>query len=234
MGPCDGANCSNLCTHRTIGNRRNRLADCLRRGVRNALTNETGSPGFRSPVSDASTLTTLLHHWRDGDRAALDQLTPMIYDDLRRVARRQLRSERSGHTLQATALVHEAFARLEAAGIAWQDRAHFFAIAARLMRRILTDYGRARQSEKRGGGLRAITLHEESQGSFEADRLLELDDALERLARIDERKSDILVLHFFGGMTYEETAEALDISAATVDRDLRLAKAWLANELSEN
>lgn len=188
----------------------------------------------RGRLSDASTLTTLLHHWREGDRAALERLTPMIYEDLRSIARRQLRSERSGHTLQATALVHEAFARLAEADIAWQDRTHFFAIAARLMRRILTDYGRARQRDKRGGGLRPITLHEEPDSPYEADRLLELDDALDRLARIDERKSDILVLHFFGGMTYDEMAQALGISAATVDRDLRLAKAWLANELSNH
>lgn len=182
---------------------------------------------------DASSVTSLLHHWRAGDKAALDRLTPMIYEDLRRIAARQLRSERSGHTLQATALVHEAFARLADAEVAWQDRAHFFAIAARLMRRILTDYGRARYRDKRGGGIQPITLHEESGTPFEANHLLELDDALEKLARIDERKSDILVLHFFGGMTYDEMAEALGISPATVDRDLRLAKAWLAHELAD-
>lgn len=188
----------------------------------------------RGPVSDAASVTTLLHHWRSGDKAALDQLTPLIYDDLWRIAARQLRSERSGHTLQATALVHEAFARLKDAEVAWQDRAHFFAIAARLMRRILTDYGRARQRDKRGGGMRPITLNEDSGEPRETERLLELDAALDKLARVDERKSDILVLHFFGGMTYDEMAEALGISAATVDRDLRLAKAWLANELSDH
>ncbi len=188
----------------------------------------------RRRVSDAASVTTLLHHWRAGDKAALDQLTPLIYDDLWRIAARQLRAERSGHTLQATALVNEAFARLADAEIAWQDRAHFFAIAARLMRRILTDYGRARQRDKRGGGIRPVTLHEDSGTPVETDRLLELDAALTKLARIDERKSDILVLHFFGGMTYDEMAEALGISAATVDRDLRLAKAWLANELADD
>jgi RNA polymerase sigma factor (TIGR02999 family) len=189
--------------------------------------------GRRAPVSDAASVTTLLHHWRAGDKAALEALTPLIYDDLWRIAARQLRSERSGHTLQATALVHEAFARLADAEVAWQDRAHFFAIAARLMRRILTDYGRARQRDKRGGGMRPITLSEDSGTPCETERLLELDAALDKLARVDERKSDILVLHFFGGMTYDEMAEALGISAATVDRDLRLAKAWLANELSD-
>jgi RNA polymerase sigma factor (TIGR02999 family) len=185
-------------------------------------------------VTEASTLTTLLQNLRDGDKAALSELTPMIYDDLRKIARRQLGLERQGHTLQATALVHEAFVRLADANIEWQDRAHFFAIAARLMRRILTDYGRARQSEKRGGGIQPITLHEDTQTSYNPAGLLELDEALERLAAIDERKSDMLVLHFFGGMTYDEMAEALHVSTATVDRDLRFAKAWLANELADD
>lgn len=185
-------------------------------------------------MTSAPTLTMLLRSWRSGNSEALDQLTPMIYDDLRRIAARHLRSERSGHTLQATALVHEAFSRLADADIAWQDRAHFFAVAARLMRRILMDYGRARQSEKRGGGIPAVTLHEDKVSNDSTSRLLEIDDALEKLAGIDERKSDILVLHFFGGMTYEETAEALNVSPATVDRDMRLAKAWLANELDDD
>ena len=185
-------------------------------------------------AGSAPSVTMLLHHWRAGDKAALERLTPMIYEDLRRIAARALRSERSGHTLQATALVHEAFARLVDADVAWQDRAHFFAIAARLMRRILTDYGRARQRDKRGGGMRPVTLHEAGETPCETDRLVEIDDALERLARIDQRKSDVLVLHFFGGMTYDEMAEALGISPATVDRDLRLAKAWLANELADH
>ena len=182
-------------------------------------------------MTDASTLTTLLQHWRAGDRGALDALAPLIYEDLRRIARRHLASERQGHTLEATALVHEAFARLVDADVAWQDRAHFFAVAARLMRRILTDYGRARQTAKRGGGAAAVTLHDEHLSAAGPAALVELDEALDKLAALDERKSDVLVLHFFGGMSYDETAEALGISAATVDRDLRLAKAWLANEL---
>lgn len=180
------------------------------------------------------TVTTLLRNWRSGDGDALEELTPLIYDDLRRIAARHLRSERSGHTLQATALVNEAFVRLADADVPWQDRAHFFAVAARMMRRILTDYGRARRSEKRGSGVPAITLHDEKVGGSNPSRIVDLDDALEKLSRIDSRKSDILVLHFFGGMTYEETAEALEISAATVDRDLRFAKAWLANELQDH
>lgn len=180
----------------------------------------------------APTVTTLLRDWRSGDSDALEQLTPLIYDDMRRIAARYLRSERPGHTLQATALVNESFARLADSDVSFQDRAHFFAIAARTMRNILTDYGRARRSQKRGGGIPPITLHEERVAAADSD-IVDLDDALNRLAKIDPRKSDILVLHYFGGMTYEETAAALDISPATVDRDLRLAKAWLANELRD-
>ncbi len=181
----------------------------------------------------ASEVTTLLRNWRSGDAAALDELTPLIYDDLRRIAARYLRSERIGHTLQATALVNESFARLSESEPSFKDRAHFFAIAARTMRHILTDYGRARRSQKRGGGIAPITLHEE-RVSLPATDIVDIDDALNKLAEIDERKADVLVLHFFGGMTYEETAEALDVSPATVDRDLRLAKAWLANELKND
>lgn len=185
-------------------------------------------------MTSAPTVTTLLRDWRRGDREALEQLTPIVYEDLRRIAARHLRAERPGHTLQATALVNEAFIRLAEADVPWQDRAHFMAVAARQMRRILTDYARARGSAKRGGGVAAVTLHEEKAGGTAPLEMMELDDALERLARLDQRKSDILVLHFFGGMTYQETAEALAISAATVDRDLRLAKAWLANELKND
>jgi len=185
-------------------------------------------------MTSASEVTTLLKDWRSGDAGALDQLTPLIYDDLRRIASRHLRSERSGHTLQATALVNEAFARISEADLSFQDRAHFFAVAARMMRRILTDYGRARNSQKRGGGIAPITLQDDRVGAAANSDIVDLDEALEKLAALDERKSDILVLHFFGGMTYDETAEALKISAATVDRDLRLAKAWLANELGND
>ncbi len=181
----------------------------------------------------ASDVTTLLRNWRSGDARALDELTPLIYDDLRRIAARYLRSERSGHTLQATALVNESFARLSESEPSFNDRAHFFAIAARTMRHILTDYGRARRSQKRGGGIAPITLHEE-RVSLPTTDIVDIDDALNKLAEIDERKADVLVLHFFGGMTYEETAEALSVPPATVDRDLRLAKAWLANELKND
>ncbi len=186
-------------------------------------------------MNETTTVTTLLRHWRDGDPEALDQLTPLIYDDLRKIARRHLRNERAGHTLQATALVHEAFARLVDVDVQYADRAHFLAVAARLMRRILTDYGRARQTQKRGEAIPSITLNETIIAANNAsEKLLELDDALTRLHEFDPRKSDILVLHFFGGMTYDESAEAIGVSPATVDRELRLGKAWLAHELGDD
>jgi RNA polymerase sigma factor (TIGR02999 family) len=185
-------------------------------------------------MTSAPTVTTLLQDWRSGDADALDQLVPLIYDDLRRIAASHMRTERSGHTLQATALVNEAFARLAEANASFQNRAHFFAIAARTMRHILTDYGRARRSQKRGGGVAPVALDEDRVASPASADIVDLDDALQKLAELDARKSDTLVLHFFGGMTYEETAEALNVSAATVDRDLRLAKAWLANELKDD
>lgn len=183
-------------------------------------------------MTQAATVTTLLRQWRSGDDRALERLTPLIYDDLRRIAARYLRSERAGHTLQVTALINEAFARLAEADVPYQDRAHFCAIAARTMRRILTDYGRAKRSQKRGGGMLRATFREDRVGDAPSPDIVDLDDALQKLAAFDARKCEILVLHYFGGMTYDETAAALDVSAATVDRDLRLAKAWLANELA--
>ena len=162
-----------------------------------------------------------------------DDLMPAVYDELRRLASRYLRSERPGHTLRPTALVHEAYLRLASAEGPWRDRGAFCAAAAQAMRRILVDYARSRNRQKRGGGGpfisldEAIGVHEET-----APDLLELDEALTRLALQDERKARIVELLFFGGLTYEECAEALGISTATLDRDLRLAKAWLWRELS--
>ena len=179
----------------------------------------------------SSTVTSLLREWRSGDAEALEELTPLVYDDLRRIAANRLRGERPEHTLQATALVNEAFVRLSEGKLAIKDRAHFFAIAARMIRRILIDYGRARNSAKRGGNVSHQTLNEERVGTSVDIELIELDEALERLAVFDKRKSNILELHYFGGMTYEEIATALEVSAATIDRDLRFSKAWLANEL---
>lgn len=179
-------------------------------------------------------VTQLLGDWRSGDEDALEELTPLVYDELRRLARRYMRTERADHTLQTTGLVNEAFIRLIGIDVPWQDRAHFYAIAARLMRRILIDYAKAYRSRKRGGGVRPLTLDEGSIADDSSTRgsILEVDDALSRFAKIDPRKSDIVVLHFFGGLTYEEIAEALAISPATVHRELRLGKAWLRNELT--
>jgi len=185
-------------------------------------------------MKNAVTVTTLLRDWRSGDRDALERLTPLVYDDLRRIAGHHLGGERRDHTLQATALVNEAFVRLSDAPMSFEDRSHFLAVCARVMRRILIDYGRARRSRKRGGSQVAVTLHEDRIAGGNGIDFTDLDDALTRLEAIDVRKSEILVLHYFGGLTYDETGEVLDISAATVDRELRFAKAWLANELRDD
>jgi len=159
-------------------------------------------------------------------------MVPLVYDELRVIATRLMRGERADHTLQATALVHEAYARLVDAQVDWRDRSHFFAIAARQMRRILVDHAKARGRVKRGGGDRPLTLDEAVAVSGDSnENLVELDEALERLAELDERKAKVVELHYFGGLTYDEAAEVLGISPATVDRDLRFAKAWLYREL---
>ena len=181
----------------------------------------------------ASQVTRLLGAWRaSGDERVLDELVPLVYDELRELAASRLRGERPDHTLQPTALVHEAYARLVDGDVDYTDRAHFFALAATTMRRVLVDHARARATTKRGGGVADVTLDERVAASAERpDEILALDEAIERLMRRDERKGKVVELHFFGGLTYAETAAALDISEATVDRDLRMAKAWLAREL---
>ena len=182
---------------------------------------------------DRQDVTRLLQQWKGGDREALDQLMPIVYDELRRLAARCLRSERPGHTLRATALVNEAYLRLMDADIGWQDRAHFYAVAARVVRRILVEYARSHSRQKRGGGEELVPLDEAVMvGPQAASTVLDLDQALERLAALDPRKSDIIQMLFFGGMTYDEVAAALDISPATVHRELKLAKAWLHRELA--
>jgi RNA polymerase sigma factor (TIGR02999 family) len=174
----------------------------------------------------------LLGAWRSGDEGALEALTPLVYSELRRLAGHYMRSERAGHTLQATAVVNEAFMRMVDMDVPWQDRAHFFAIAARSMRRILVDHAKAHRREKRGGKNTDLTLDEALVVSAEPDPdLVNLDEALQRLEALDERKAQVVELHYFGGLTYDEIAEAMEISAATVHRDLRMAKAWLQNEL---
>lgn len=181
---------------------------------------------------DSPDITQLLIAWRDGDKSALDTLTPLVYDELRRVAERYMRNESKQQTLQATALVHEAYARLTTVEMSWNNRAHFLGFMARLMRQVLVDRARARNSTKRGADFDRVTLSEDIEFSPTADDVvLELDQALQELCRFDELKSRIIELRFFGGLTYEESADALDISRATLDRELRLAKAWLKHKL---
>jgi len=178
-------------------------------------------------------VTNLLHRWRDGDSNALDELAPVLYDELRRLASGQLLRERRNHTLQATEVAHEAFVRLIGTDVPWQDRAHFLAIAARTMRRLLVDHARARGREKRGGDLARVTLQPgDASSEPRSEEILTLDRALEELAGRDERAASVVELHHFGGLTYEEVAEVLGVSAATVKRDLRLARAWLRREMS--
>jgi RNA polymerase sigma factor (TIGR02999 family) len=179
-------------------------------------------------------ITRLLVAWSNGDQEAFDKLVPLVYDELHQRARRYLRKEQRGHVLQTTALVHEAYLRLiDARSLSWQNRAHFFAIAARLMRRILVDYARSRHYVRRGGEARHVPLEEASMFSHEkGPDLVALDDALQALATIDRRKSDVIELRFFGGLSVDETAEVLKVSADTVMRDWRLARSWLLHELS--
>jgi RNA polymerase sigma factor (TIGR02999 family) len=178
-------------------------------------------------------VTELLRAWSGGDDGALERLTPLVEAELRRLARGYMRRERRGHTLQTTALVNEAFLRLtDTHAIGWQDRAHFLGIAARLMRRVLVDHARARGYRKRGGGVQRITLTEGLVPSPEpALNVIALDRALEALAAVDARKSQVIELRFFGGLSVEETAEVLHVSSDTVKRDWRLAKLWLLREL---
>ena len=183
-------------------------------------------------VSPVSTATALLVRWKNGDSNALDQLLPLVYDELRRLARYYLQRERSEHTLQSTALVHEAYLRLVDQNVDWQSRAHFFGIAAQMMRRILVDHARARNAAKRGDGLK-VTL-DEKMALAEAQSLdvLALDRALAELSKLDEQQGKVVELRFFAGLSIEETAEAMSISVATVKREWAMAKAWLLRTMS--
>jgi RNA polymerase sigma factor (TIGR02999 family) len=180
-------------------------------------------------------VTALLLAWSQGDPSALEKLTPLVYQELHRLARGYMGREHAGHTLQTTALVHEAYLRLiDSSRVRWQNRAHFFAVAAQLMRRILVDFARSRHQLKRGGDAPRVSLSEavEVAGEKDAD-LVALDDALQNLASVDLRKSRVVELRFFGGLSVEETAEVLQVSPDTVMRDWRLAKLWLLRELSK-
>ncbi len=185
-------------------------------------------------MGSQAAVTSLLRAWREGDAEALNDLMPIVYDQLRLIAGSYFRSERSGNTLQATAVVHEAFIRLAGSEVEWQDRVHFLAIAARTMRRILVDHARSRRRDRRGGGEVAFSLDEALVVSSEPDdRVVALDDALTTLTAMDARKATILEMLYFGGLTYPEIAGALDISEATVHRELKLARAFLKHELKQ-
>ena len=180
-------------------------------------------------------VTRLLRELSGGNREAFDELMPLVYDHLRRLAARCLSAERPGHTLPATALVHEAYIKLAGGGAEWRDRVHFYAVAARVMRHILVDHARANARQKRGGDAERVPLDEGVVVGAETSLdLLDLDQALGKLAQQDRRKSEIIELLFFGGLTYEESASALGISPATLHRELKLAKAWLYRELNQN
>jgi RNA polymerase sigma factor (TIGR02999 family) len=186
-------------------------------------------------LSSTHEVTQLLKAWTTGDERALEKLTPLVYRQLHQAAQRCMAGQRPGHTLQTTALVNEVYLRLVDCGqMNWQDRAHFFAVSAQLMRRILIDFARSRGYQKRGGGALHISLDDAPSVCHEPDmNLVALDDALKELAAVDERKSKVVELRFFGGLSIEETAEVLRVSVETVVRDWRLAKIWLLRELSK-
>jgi RNA polymerase sigma-70 factor (ECF subfamily) len=187
----------------------------------------------QSGEAAVSDISSLLHAWSEGDQNALERLTPVVYDELHRLARRYMRRERPGHSLQTTALVNEAYMRLlDYKRIEWQDRAHFFAISAQLMRRILVEHAR-RHNLKRGGGVPHVSLEEAAVvGGGRAADMVALDDAMNALARVDPRKVQVVEMRFFGGLSVEETAEVLKVSPITVMRDWSTAKAWLYRELT--
>jgi RNA polymerase sigma-70 factor, ECF subfamily len=185
-------------------------------------------------TSPQKSVTQLLIEWRDGDETALDRLIPIVYDEMRRLARYYMRRERREHTLQTTALINEAYIRLvDHKGMRWQNRAHFYAVAAQAMRRVLVDHARSRHYEKRGGGARIVELDEAAAVAYEqAAEMVALDGALKDLAALDPRQSKTVELRYFGGMSVEETAEVLGVSPVTVMRDWRAAKAYLLGAIS--
>jgi RNA polymerase sigma factor (TIGR02999 family) len=178
-------------------------------------------------------VTQLLRAWRNGDQAAFERLLPLVYDELRRLAGHYLRGERQGHTLQSAALVHEAYLQLLGQEIDWQSRAHFLGVAAQAMRRVLVDYARSRNYQKRGGQVAHVEIEAAATVALtQAGELVALDDALQGLEKLDPRKSRVVELRYFGGLSVEETAEVLGISVPTVVRDWNTAKAWLRREMS--
>jgi RNA polymerase sigma-70 factor (ECF subfamily) len=185
-------------------------------------------------VPSPTEVSRLLVDWGNGDQAALDELIPLVYDELRRLAGRYMRRESQGHTLQTSALVNEAYLRLvDQRSVQWQNRAHFFGVAAQLMRRILVDHARSRLRAKRGGGAQMVSLVDSGATSKEVADVIALDVALKDLAEMDPRKSQIVEMKFFGGLTTEEMAEVLKVTSRTVEREWRKAKAWLNRALKQ-
>jgi RNA polymerase sigma-70 factor (ECF subfamily) len=188
--------------------------------------------GERMKMQVPANFTQLLTEWRSGHPQALERLTPLVYDELRRLARNYMRAERGSHTLQATAVVHEAFLRLIQANVALQDRGHFFALASRLMRRVLVDHAKSRSRIKRNSGARDLIAEDTGEVVPPVDfDVVALDDALEGLQQMEPRLAQVIELFYFGGLTYDQIAAAVGTSAATVHRDIRLARAWLLNEI---
>jgi len=187
-------------------------------------------------ASSSHQITQLLLTWRSGNKAALDELMPLVYDELRRLARHYMRGQKVGHSLQATALVNEAYLRLiDSNQVEWQDRSHFFAVSAQLMRRVLVDFARKRNSLKRGGDQIQVTVDDDIEEPFGNQlNFIDLDEALKNLETFDERQSKIIELRYFAGLTETEIAETLGISVRTVRRDWRLARAWLYRKLKKN
>ena len=203
--------------------------------LRNAKPKQKpASPSKNLMETSSDSVSQLLHRWSDGDKGALDQLMPLVYGELRKMARRYMWQQPSDHTLQTTALIHEAYLRLVGGEEKhWQSRAHFFGVAAQAMRHILVDYARARHAGKRGGEARAVSLEEAAFVSEErAAELVALDDALAELARLSPRQGRVVELRYFGGLSVTETAEVLQVSSDTVTRDWNQAKAWLHRELN--
>jgi RNA polymerase sigma factor (TIGR02999 family) len=187
-------------------------------------------------MASSHDVTALLADWSRGDRSALNQLLPLVYSELRRIAARQLRTERAGHTLQPTALVHEVYLRMvDQRRVDWQNRAHFFGVAAQVMRRILVDHARRHHAGKRGAGVRCVSVDDAKEVAASNEMpILALDDALDRLQKVDPELARIVELRAFGGLTIEEAAQVLKVSPSTAKRDWRTAKAWLARELGRS
>ena len=186
-------------------------------------------------TADDRQITQLLKRWSDGDEEAFAALAPLVYDELRKLAGNAFRQERGGHTLQATAVVHEAYLQLVNASVDWDSRAHFYALAARMMRRILLNHATAKAAEKRGGDAVRVTFDEATlRDKANAEDVIDLDRALSELAREDKRMADVVELHYFAGMTYKEAGSVLEISEATAKRALRFGKAWIAAYLERN